>query len=111
MFRSKAKPRDFKKGIDADDTRRRRVDVTVELRKKSRDEQVMKRRMKAAAEGANNENNQNTSNVNIADISAASSVLTLKDIQEKVSPLTQCHFRLPPPYPPWTRPFNVPTRA
>jgi len=34
-----------KKGIDNDDSRRKRADVTIELRKKNREEQLLKRRM------------------------------------------------------------------
>lgn len=45
MFRSKAQGRaQVKKGIDGEESRQRRVEVTVQLRKQTRDEQVMKRR-------------------------------------------------------------------
>jgi HEAT repeat protein len=37
----------FKKGIDSEDSRRRREDVTIELRKNKREQQVMKRRQAA----------------------------------------------------------------
>jgi len=56
MFRSKPE-RQLKGGIDKDEARRRRQNVSVELRKKNRDEQVNKRRVKA--EDENNENNEN----------------------------------------------------
>ena len=44
--RAGAVPRkkDFKKGIDADDARRKREDNIIELRKAKRDEQLQKRR-------------------------------------------------------------------
>jgi hypothetical protein len=88
MFRQKSKTtRDFKKGIDGDETRRRRTDVTVELRKKTRDEQVMKRRMKAPSlETSNDENASNTANIAPT---AAEAKLSPKDIQEKLKNLPQ----------------------
>jgi len=46
MFRSKnAPPRVLKKTIDADESRRKREDLTIELRKQQREEQLQKRRM------------------------------------------------------------------
>jgi len=46
MFRSKnALPRVLKKTIDADESRRKREDLTIELRKQQREEQLQKRRM------------------------------------------------------------------
>ena len=35
----------FKKGVDADDARRKREDAAVQLRKQTRDEALMKKRM------------------------------------------------------------------
>lgn len=84
-YRSKAN-RAFKKGIDTDESRRRRTDVTVELRKKTRDEQVMKRRMKAEGPDANeNENNANTQNSAV--VPEASAKLTTNDINNKLKNL------------------------
>lgn len=37
--------KDFKKGIDADDARRKREDNIIELRKAKRDEQLQKKRL------------------------------------------------------------------
>mmetsp|Transcript_16124 Transcript_16124/g.31600 ORF Transcript_16124/g.31600 Transcript_16124/m.31600 type:complete len:523 (-) Transcript_16124:143-1711(-) len=42
-FRNKAQ-RSFKKGIDAEESRRKREEMTIQLRKQKRDEQVVKRR-------------------------------------------------------------------
>jgi len=51
MFRSRAtKTRQLKKGIDGDDARRKRGEVTTELRKKGRDEQLLKRRTRPDAQ-------------------------------------------------------------
>jgi hypothetical protein len=46
-MRASAVPRkkDFKKGIDADDARRKREDNIIELRKAKRDEQLQKKRV------------------------------------------------------------------
>jgi hypothetical protein len=43
-FRSKP-TRVLKKGIDSEESRRKREEVTIELRKNKREEQVQKRRM------------------------------------------------------------------
>lgn len=56
--------RDFKKGIDGDEARRRRADVTVELRKKNREDQIQKRRMKPLEENQPSENSENNPNGN-----------------------------------------------
>jgi hypothetical protein len=37
--------KDFKKGVDADDARRKREDNIIELRKSKRDENLQKKRM------------------------------------------------------------------
>lgn len=87
-FRARNKQRDFKKGIDADDSRRRRADVTVELRKKTRDEQVMKRRMKASAPVESNENNNNANLQNTL-TPTVDSKLSSSDIAEKLKQLPQ----------------------
>mmetsp|Transcript_109228 Transcript_109228/g.308084 ORF Transcript_109228/g.308084 Transcript_109228/m.308084 type:complete len:530 (-) Transcript_109228:134-1723(-) len=40
-----SRQKDFKKGVDADEARRKREDATVQLRKQTRDEALMKKRM------------------------------------------------------------------
>lgn len=62
MFRER-NHREFKKALDQNDARRRREEVAIELRKKTRDEQVQKRRLRPDPAVANNENNLNTSNL------------------------------------------------
>jgi importin subunit alpha-1 len=86
MFRSKAKPtRAFKKGIDADDSRQKRVEVTVELRKKTRDEQLMKRRGAVGDQDTPSENSKPSDNV----IEDKPSKSTSEDIGEKLKNLPQ----------------------
>jgi len=53
-----------KKGIDNDESRKKRADVTISLRKKNREEQMQKRRMNASTPVENNEN-VNSMNTNI----------------------------------------------
>lgn len=81
-FRNKT-ARNFKKGIDSEDARRKREEVSVQLRKQKRDEQLAKRRQATDAPGfggmadqsgavtGNNiqiqPNSQNITNVNIMD--------------------------------------------
>lgn len=75
MFRSKeGTSRTLKGGIDKDEARRRRAQVSVELRKKNRDEQVMKRRAKAEEADTENVNN----NV------APQTKLSSQDVQERL---------------------------
>jgi hypothetical protein len=53
-----------KKGIDNAESRRKRNDVTIELRKKNREEQMQKRRMAASDNQNVNDENANSLNVN-----------------------------------------------
>ncbi len=46
--RSEARLKNFKKGIDGDEARRKREEVTIELRKNKREEMVAKRRQAPA---------------------------------------------------------------
>lgn len=86
MFRNRSERASIKKGCDADESRRKRADVTVELRKKQRDEQVMKRRMKqssTAADAANDSENVN----NLNSLQTADKKLTAADIQDRLKNL------------------------
>lgn len=87
MFRSKDRSRNLKKGIDKDESRRKRADISVELRKKARDEQVMKRRNKFV-EPANNENaNQNGNMANLPQ--ATGGKLSAQDVNSRLKNLPQ----------------------
>jgi len=73
-----------KKGIDNDDLRRKRADVTIELRKKNREEQILKRRMN----GIRSNGKVNDENFNILNSSQNRSclpVLTKNDINNRLS--------------------------
>jgi len=84
MFRSKDRTsRNLKKGIDKDETRRKRADISVELRKKARDEQVMKRRAKAT----NDENGENNNDPNLPQ--AGGGKLTASDVHSRLKNLPQ----------------------
>lgn len=93
MFRAKdpkTNTRDFKKTLDADDSRRRRADVSVELRKKTRDEQVMKRRMKAEGEASNeNENISNIGSNTQPNLAQDVAKLSSSDIEDKLKNISQ----------------------
>ena len=85
MFRSKAQSRALKKGIDAEETRQKRVEVTVQLRKQNRDEQVMKRR---GAVGATDKPDENSCVVaNVDKPVETSTKLSSSDIQERLKNL------------------------
>jgi len=72
-----------KKGIDNDDSRRKRADVTIELRKKNREEQLLKRRMN----GTHQNVQSNNENVNILNTPQKNSLptLTKNDINNRLS--------------------------
>lgn len=55
MFRgpSSSRQRTFKKCIDADDSRRRRDQISVQIRKEKREQQLAKRRMRTERKGGN----------------------------------------------------------
>lgn len=82
MFRSKDRSaRNLKKGIDKDESRHKRANVSIALRKKARDEQVMKRRNKVEAPVPNE-------NSNVANIPQGSNTkLTPSDVQERMKNL------------------------
>lgn len=83
MFRSKAQARTFKKGIDAEESRQKRVEVTVQLRKQNRDEQVMKRRGAVGETGKPDENTV----VNNAENRPTVTKLNSSDVQTRLKNL------------------------
>jgi hypothetical protein len=87
MFRSKA-TRAFKKGIDAEETRQKRVEVTVQLRKQNRDEQVMKRRGAVGETDKPDENSKVTAN-NADNRPTESASKSSSDIRERLKNLPQ----------------------
>jgi len=64
----------IKKGIDNADSRRKRADVTVELRKKNREEQMQKRRMNTPIQ-QKQANDENKNSLNISSTQYTSTVL------------------------------------
>jgi hypothetical protein len=88
MFRSKA-TRAFKKGIDAEETRQKRVEVTVQLRKQNRDEQVMKRRGAVGETDKPDENSKATTNNADNRLTESPSKSSSSDIRERVKNLPQ----------------------
>lgn len=86
MFRSKAQARSFKKGIDAEETRQKRVEVTVQLRKQNRDEQVMKRRGAVGETASKPDENTNVSNTENRPVEAVAKI-TSTNIQERLKEL------------------------
>jgi len=89
MFRNKTTRDNIKKGVDADESRRKRADVSVALRKKNRDEQVIKRRMKQEDKKDNLENVNNLNALQTPDkkLTAADIEVRLKDLPAIVSKL------------------------
>jgi hypothetical protein len=91
-----ARKKNFKKGIDADDARRRREDETVQLRKAKRDEQLSKKRlMRDDAENTENE----PVNVNLQlDPGMAAAATKLKDpstdMQTRIAVVTEIRKQL-----------------
>lgn len=93
MFRSKAQTRTFKKGIDAEESRIKRVEVTVQLRKQNRDEQVMKRRGAVGDTGKADENTAVVTNTNTnvenrpVETAAAVTKFSSSDVQTRLKNL------------------------
>jgi len=91
-----ARRKTFKKGIDADDARRRREDETVQLRKAKRDEQLSKKRlMRDDTENSENE----PVNVNLSlDPGMEAAAAKLKDpaidMQTRVAVVTEIRKQL-----------------
>jgi HEAT repeat protein len=86
MFRAKAQNRALKKGVDAEEARQKRVEVTVQLRKQNRDEQVMKRRG-AVGETSKPDENSSATSTNADNMAVATTKLTSSDLQERVKNL------------------------
>jgi hypothetical protein len=79
-----------KKGIDNAESRRKRNDVTIELRKKNREEQMQKRRMNTVVpKETNDENNANSLNVGNQNFQQALPKLNKSDIKERLNNLQQ----------------------
>lgn len=80
------KRRGIKQGIDNDDSRRKRNDITIELRKKNREEQLQKRRMNATAQIKQvNDENINSLNVGHNFITTSLPKLTKADINKRLN--------------------------
>jgi len=75
--------KNFKKGVDADETRRRREDETVQIRKQKRDEQLAKKRLFNPEEDCeNSENVPPTVKSNVPEAGAKSIVAQLMQTQD-----------------------------
>jgi len=80
----------IKKGVDNEDSRRKRVDVTINLRKKNREEQMQKRRMAAVVPPQQtNDENANSLNINTNFQSNSLPKLTKDDINKRLNNITQ----------------------
>lgn len=87
MFRDQrtSKRCGIKKGIDNEDSRRKRADVTIELRKKNREEQLLKRRMNTTSQNEQ-VNNENTNTLNATTVNtSALPKLTKDDINNRLN--------------------------
>lgn len=84
-FRNKSK-REFKKGMDSSEARRKRGENLVSLRKKTREEQLMKRRMTSEETVATTEN-PNNENSNVLNVTTINAKLTPEDIALKLQNL------------------------
>jgi len=75
-----------KKGIDNEDSRRKRADVTIELRKKNREEQLLKRRMNVTPQHKQvcNDENTNSLNINQSYFTTCLPKLTKNDIHKRL---------------------------
>lgn len=80
----------IKKGVDNEDSRRKRVDVTINLRKKNREEQMQKRRMASVVPASQtNDENANSLNINTNFQSSSLPKLTKDDINKRLNNITQ----------------------
>lgn len=70
--------KNFKKGIDGDDSRRKREENTIELRNNRREEMIQKRRMKNDGTATNEQaGNEENTNINFGDLSREEMVRVL----------------------------------
>lgn len=94
-FRVKSTQRAFKKGIDTEETRRKREEVTVELRKAKREESLAKRRMRGAGIIAQDDDDDGKAEWNaevqqkLADMPKMVEVLKSKDPLSQLEATTQ----------------------
>jgi hypothetical protein len=91
-----ARRKTFKKGVDADDARRRREDENVQLRKAKRDEQLSKKRL-MRDDAENTENEPVNTNLSL-DPGMAAAATKLKDpsldIQTRIAVVTEIRKQL-----------------
>jgi hypothetical protein len=92
-----ARRKTFKKGVDADDARRRREDENVQLRKAKRDEQLSKKRLMRDDTEENDENAPVNTNLSL-DPGMSASAAKLKDpaldMQTRVAVVTEIRKQL-----------------
>eukprot|EP01031_Cornospumella_fuschlensis_P044898 gene44898-54917_t len=87
MDASNKPKRDFKKGISADDSRRRREETSIKLRKEKKEEGLAKRRNLTVIDEPSNENTSAASvstGAVAADLLQYCQMLNSQDVQEQV---------------------------
>lgn len=93
--RSRQNRSGVKKGIDNEESRKKRADVTISLRKKNREEQMQKRRMNAASKPATNDENTNSMNTGVSFPTTGSlPKLSKSDIKQRLANITQLVSKL-----------------
>jgi len=84
-----------KKGIDNEESRKKRADVTISLRKKNREEQMQKRRMNSSMPVGNNENvNSMNTNTTCSSSSGPLPKLSKADIKQRLTNIDQLVSKL-----------------
>jgi len=84
-----------KKGIDNDVSRKNRAEVTISLRKKNREEQMLKRRMGASTPATENNENVNSMNMNGSSSTSTSlPKLSKSDIKQRLTNIDQLVSKL-----------------
>lgn len=85
----------IKKGIDNEESRKNRANVTISLRKKNREEQMQKRRMNTLSKSSTNDENTNCMNTGINFPTAGSlPKLSKSDIKQRLSNINQLVTKL-----------------